>query len=385
MMKRTIAYLLVIASFNLTSVSFAQDAPNKDDIKQPTNIANRTNPSNKNEVVLAPNSSQLVNLKIEPVKEVFAPSTEPLNGKITFDENYTSRIGTPIDGRAAKINVQVGDAVKAGQVLMLIDAPDLANALADSHKANADLALKKQAKERNNMLLEGGVVAKKEVEGTDADYAVAEAEMIRANSKLKSLGSSNKMVGENYAIRAPISGFIIDRQVNPGNLVRADAQNPIFVISNPQHLWASIDLPERDLSKVVKNQLVSIEVDAYPNEIFTGHVQSIAQMMDPITRRIQVRCVVDGKGKLKPEMYAKITPISSANNKVLKIPNSALITDGLYSYVFVEKSTGHLVKSKVTLSSQQLDFSIVNEGLKAGDRLITVGAILLNSELSSEH
>ncbi|MBC7786264.1 MAG: efflux RND transporter periplasmic adaptor subunit [Methylophilaceae bacterium] len=384
-MKKTIAYLLAIASINLTSISFAQDATNKHGIKQPTNSINSTHTSNKNEVVLAANSNQLVNLKIEPVKEIFAPSTEPLNGKITFDENYTSRIGTPIDGRVAKINVQVGDSVKAGQVLMLIDAPDLANALADSHKANADLQLKKQAKERNNMLFEGGVVAKKDVEGTDADYAVAETEMVRANSKLKSLGSSNKMMGENYAIRAPISGFIIDRQVNPGNLLRADAQNPSFIISNPQHLWASIDLPERDLSKVTKNQMVSIEVDAYPNEIFTGRVQSMGQMMDPITRRIQVRCIVDGKGKLKPEMYARVTPISSRNYKVLKIPNSALITDGLYSYVFVEKSTGHLAKTKVTLSSQQLDFSIVNEGLNAGDRVVTVGAILLNSELSSEH
>lgn len=376
MMNKIITYLLTIASISLSSVTFAQD------IKQ---LVNTPNTSYKNEVVLPPNSSQLVNLKIETVKEIFAPSTEPLNGKITFDENYTSRIGTPIDGRAAKINVQVGDSVKAGQVLMLIDAPDLANALADSHKANADLQLKKQAKERNNMLYEGGVVAKKEVEGTDADYAVAEAEMTRANSKLKSLGSSNKMVGENYAVRAPISGFIIDRQVNPGNLLRADAQTPIFIISNPQHLWASIDLPERDLSKVSKNQMVTIEVDAYPNEVFTGRIQSIGQIMDPITRRIQVRCMVEGKGKLKPEMYAKITPISTANNKVLKIPNSALITDGLYSYVFVEKSTGHLAKTKVTLSSQQLDFSIVNDGLKAGDRVVTVGAILLNSELSADH
>ena len=131
--------------------------------------------------------------------------------------------------------------------------------------------------------------------------------------------------------------------------------------------------------------MVTIEVDAYPNEVFTGRIQSIGQIMDPITRRIQVRCMVEGKGKLKPEMYAKITPISTANNKVLKIPNSALITDGLYSYVFVEKSTGHLAKTKVTLSSQQLDFSIVNDGLKAGDRVVTVGAILLNSELSADH
>ena len=372
-----LAYLAAIASLSFLSVVYAQET-NKP-------LSKPVPATHINEVVLPANSNQLVNLKIEAIKEIFAPSTEPLNGKIIFDENFTSRIGTPIDGRATKINVQIGDFVKAGQVLMLIDAPDLANSLADSHKASADLQLKKQAKDRSNMLFEGGVVAKKEVESAEADYAQANAELTRTNSKLKSLGASTQLIGDNYAVRAPISGYIVDRQVNPGSLLRADAQMPIFIISNPEHLWASIDLPERDLSKITKNQALTLEVEAYPNETFNGRILSIGQVLDPITHRVQVRCVIDGKNKLKPEMYAKITPINAASNKVLKIPNSALITDGLYSYVFVEKSIGHLVKTKVNLSSQQLEFSIVNAGLKAGDRVVTAGAILLNSELSADH
>ena len=384
-MTRHLIFLLAIASVTLSNNTFALDSDNKYDIKQTNMVANSSEKNNRNEIIMPPNSPQLVNLKIESIKEIFAPSTDPLNGKITFDENFTTRIGTPIDGRVAKISGQIGDFVKAGQVLMLIDAPDLGNALADARKAQSDLQLKKKAKERNQMLFDGGVIAKKELENSDSDLAQAEAEMARTNSKLKNLGSSNKMIGAHYAVRSLISGVIVDRQANPGSLIRADAPNPIFIITNPDHLWASIDLPERDLGKIFKNQNISVEVDAYPNEIFSGRVQSIGQMVDPATRRIQIRCVVDGKGKLKPEMYAKITPLNSSQNKVLRLPNSALITDGLYSYVFVETSAGHLTKTKVNLSAQQLNFSIVKDGLKAGDRIVTSGAILLNSELASGH
>ena len=384
-MTRSLLLFIIIASVNLSNNSYAFDDSNKLDIKKTNKVLSNPQKNKANEIVIPRNSPQLVNLKIETIQEIFAPSTDPLNGKIIFDENFTTRIGTPIDGRVAKINVQTGDFVKAGQILMLIDAPELGNALSEAHKARADLQLKKQAKERNKMLFDGGVIAKKELENSDADFAQAEAEMERTQSKLKNLGSSNKMIGENYGVRSPISGVIVDRQVNPGSLIRADAPNPIFIITNPDRLWASIDLPERDLGKIHKNQNISVEVDAYPNEIFSGRVLSIGQMIDPTTRRIQIRCLVNGKGKLKPEMYAKITPLELSKDKVLKLPNSALFTDGLYSYVFVETSTGHFAKTKVHLTAQQLNFSIVKDGLKAGDHIVTSGAILLNSELAADH
>jgi len=375
-MSRCLVGLLLLAGVSFSQIGLADEKAQQ---PAPRSV------KNSNEVVLPANSPQLAYLKLEAVKEVPAPTTDPLNGKIAFDENHTSRIGTPIDGRITKINVQIGDAVKAGQVLMLIDAPELGNSLADSRKARADLQLKKSALARSKMLFDGGVIAKKELESSESDYAAAEAEATRANDKLKNLGASNKMVGEGYAVRTPIGGVIVDRQVNPGALVRADAPNPIFIITNPGNLWASIDLPERDLSKVTIHQKVTIQVDAYPEELFDGQVLSIGEMVDPATRRIQVRCSVNGRGKLKPEMYAKITPLNTGGDKVIRLPNTALITEGLYNYVFVETSAGHLSKRKVELSSQSLDFAIVKNGLKNGDRVVTVGAILLNSELSSGH
>jgi cobalt-zinc-cadmium efflux system membrane fusion protein len=123
------------------------------------------------EVILPEDSPQEANLKIETVTEMVAPTAEPLNGKISFDENFTSRISSPILGRATKLHAQLGDTVRAGQSLMSIDSPDLAGALADYRKAIADLQLKRKALERSQMLLDGGVISHKDFESSEADMA----------------------------------------------------------------------------------------------------------------------------------------------------------------------------------------------------------------------
>ena len=377
-MNKTLLTLLLTTSITLSTAQAAEKIAvvNKTAVNK---VAVKKTASD--EVVFAANSPQLANLKIEPVIEITASTTSPLNGKITFDENYTSRISSPILGRALSIKAQIGDKVKAGQVLMTIDSPELGSALADARKAYADLQLKNKAFERNSLLLEGGVIARKDLETSQSDLAQAVAEEQRANARLKNLGAQRN-ADESFMLRAPIAGVVVDRQVNPSSEVRPDAPAPLFIITNPEHLWASIDLPERDLAKVVPGQKLAIQVDAYPDEIFSGNIDSIGVMVDPATRRINVRCTVQSRGKLKPEMYAQISPLNTQNIKVIRLANTALITEGLYSYVFVEVSPNHFKKRRVSLNSQEREFATVKTGLSVGERVITSGAFLLNSELA---
>lgn len=336
-----------------------------------------------NQIILQPGASQLASLKIEQVVEIPAPATEPLNGKVTFDENHTARIYSPVLGRVQAIKVQVGDSVTAGQPLLQVDSPDLGSAIADARRAEVDLQFKQKTLDRNQMLLEGGVIAQKDVELARADMLSARAEAERAHARLKTLGVS-RSEQQAYVVRSPINGVVVERKVNPGSELRPDASDPLFIVTDPTYLWASIDLPERDLGKVSNGQAVSLQVDAYPDLVFSGKVQSIGVMVDPVTRRVPVRCVVNSQGKLKPEMYARITPLDNRQHNVIRLPNSALITEGLYSYVFVEETPLHLKKRRVVLGMQQKSFATVKEGLKPGERVVTVGAILLNSELASD-
>ena len=370
--------LILIASAFSFSAANIYAAPK---ISAPAVTAHKSS----DEVILPQDSPQEANLKIETVTEMVAPTAEPFNGKISFDENATSRVSSPLLGRVTKLHVQIGDTVKAGQALMSIDSPDLGVAIADFRKASADLELKRKTLVRSQMLLDGGVIAHKEFEMSEAEMAQSQAEATRAKGRLKNLNiDANSAAGaEAFSLKAPMAGIIVDRQINVGNEVRPDASAQLFIITNPNHLWATIDLPERDLSKVFNGQPILIQVDAYPNEAFTGKVQSIGTMVDPFTRRIQVRCSLDSKNKLKPEMYARITLLNNHNQKAIRIPNSALITEGFYSYVFVETSPGHLKKRRVTLDVQERDYATVKNGISVGEKIVVSGAILLNSELSA--
>jgi len=335
----------------------------------------------------APDAPQLAYLHIQPVTEIFQPASETLNGRIAYDENYTSRVSSPIAGRTMRVAAQVGDKVRAGQALLWLDSPDFASAVADLRKAEAMLRQKQLAFDRAKTLYDGQVLARKDFEAAEADLKQSEAEMQRAKLRLQNLGSIEvaDADAQRFTLRAPISGVVAERQANPGTEVRPDAPNPLFVITDPVHLSVLIDLSEQDLNKIHLGQAVSIEVDAYPETPFSARVANIGQTLDPATRRLQARCaILNRELRLKPEMYARVTLLADEKRKVLRVPNSALLTKGLYSYVFVEKEPGVLEKRQVVLDMQSRDYSIIKQGLQPGERVVTTGALLLNSELSGE-
>ncbi len=326
---------------------------------------------------------QLASLKINPAEEAPVPLAEPLSGRITYNENVTARVSSPVAGRVVVLKAQPGDVVKQGDTLMVMDSPDFAASVADLRKAEADQARKQQSFERAKTLFEGQVLARKDLELADADLRQSQAEVVRTRLRLRNLRAEPTEAGQ-LALRAPLSGIVADRQANPGMEVRPDMQVPLFVITDPRHLWVLIDLPERNLGKVKVGLPVTVEVDAYPGERFLAVIERVGEVVDTGTRRIQVRCAVSNPDRrLKPEMYARVTLIADEKQRTVRVPNSALVTQGVYAFAFVEIEPGVFQRRKVTLSVQDREYSYVGEGIKPGERVVTTGALLLNSELAS--
>ena len=335
-------------------------------------------------LVYSADAPQLAFLRIKPAEALPEPLSEALNARLTYDDNHTARVFSPIAGRVLSISTEMGRWVKAGDPLVVLDSPDFAQAVADSAKADADLVRKQRAYERARQLLEAQGMARKDVESAEADMLQADAEAKRARAHMKNLNSSALTPKGEFILRAPVAGIVSERLVSTGSEVRPDAASPMFVITDPKRLWLQIDVPERQLGKVRVGQPVFIEVDAYPGETFPGKISVIGETLDPVTRRITVRCeVTDTQQKLRPEMFARATPIADASSRLPRIPNTALVTQGLYSYLFVEKTPGVLQRRRVTLAMQGSDYSYVKEGLQPGERVVTSGALLLNSELSA--
>jgi membrane fusion protein, heavy metal efflux system len=335
-----------------------------------------------------PGSPQLSFLRIQPVAAYSEPVTEPLSGRVAYDENRTARVSSPIAGRVTKLLKQTGDTVKAGDPLAEIDAPDFVAAQADARRAEADVAQKRAAFERTRTLVEGEVAPRKDLETAQSDLKQSEAELTRARERLRILNLGRATAGDRFVLRAPISGIVTERRANPGSEVRPDLPDPLFVISDPTHLWVIIDVPERVISRIERGQSVSIDVDAFPaeryGERFVGLIDHVGDVLDPNTRRVPVRALMENpKRMLKPEMFARATPLIPQGRELVRVPNSALATEGLYSFVFVEKGPGVLEQRPVTLAVRGRDESFVERGLQPGERVVTSGAMLLNSELVS--
>lgn len=337
----------------------------------------------KDTIHFAENAPQLAFLQVKPVESYPEPLVDSLNARLAYDDNHTARVFSPIAGRVLKIAADAGREIKAGEELLMLDAPDYAQATSDDVKAKADLQRKRQAYERAGELLKVNGISQKDMEATEADFHQAEAEAQRAEARLHNLQSIASVTDGKFVLRAPVSGTISERQVNFGSEVRPDAANPLFVITDSKKLWALIDLPEIYLDKVKVGQPVSVEVDAYPGEAFKGKIAVIAEALDPVTRRIQVRAEIDNSShRLKPEMFARATPVADSRHNIPRIPNTALFSQGLHSFVFVELSPGVLQRRHIELGLQSHEYSYVKEGLRAGERVVTTGALLLNSELA---
>ncbi len=335
-------------------------------------------------VSFKPGDPQLASLRSERVTAEAMPAADPVNGRLVYDENLTARISSPIAGRVVVLRAGVGDPVQRGAALIDIDSPELATAEAEFAKASSEEARQRLAYERAKNLHEHDVIARKEFEAAEADYRQAQADVRRTSLRMRNLQASGHENGK-FRLRSPLSGLVVERNVNPGQEVRPDLQAPLFVVTDVSQLWVLVDVPEKSLSHVKTGQTVSIETDAWPNEHFSARVERMGVAVDPVTRRVQVRCsIMNRDRKLKPEMFARVSFMADSEHKGIRVPNTSLVTEGLYVYIFVEKTPGTFEKRKVNIALRGNDHSFIESGLREGEQVVIEGALLLNSEAQAD-
>jgi len=371
---KKIALFITLVFFTSFAVFKISHELKKEEAPPPKKAA----PKEANVIHYEKNAPQLAYLKTAIVEVGQVPTTEALQGAIVYNDDLTSKITTPIAGRVTKIYAQIGDKVKMGQPLVMIDSPEFGQANADLMKSESDLTLKNQAFGRAKTLYEGEVIAKKEFESAEADLKQAEAEHRRALNRLKNYGVSKN---NNFMLSTKVNGIVTERQVNPGSEVSPNSTS-LFVVTDPKHLWVNIEVPEKDLDKIHLKQHLKIETNAYPNESFLATVATISKVLNPDTRRIMVRCTLENLDeKLKPEMYAYATPIDDELT-MPHVVNDAVITEGVKNFVFVERSPGEIEKRLVKISYQGHKEAYISEGLHEGERVIVTSTLLLNSEFT---
>lgn len=297
--------------------------------------------------------------------------------RITWDEDHTARISSPISGRLVDVLVLAGTPVKVNQALAHLSSPDMGSAQADVAKAKSDLAQAERNYSRNKDLSEAGVIAGKDLEQAQTDLSSSKAEAARAEVKLRSLGATND-VDQKFAIKSPIAGIIVERNTNPGMEWRSDqASLPLFVVSDPTYLWCWIDAPEEAISSIHKGMQVTLRSSAWPNEAFNAQIDFIQDALDPVSHTLKVRAKLRNLDvKLKSEMYVT-AKLSKLDNTSLDIPTKAVFLNESTKMVFVKTSEGVYTRKPIVPIASNDEWVSVSSGLNKGDEVVVDGALFL--------
>jgi cobalt-zinc-cadmium efflux system membrane fusion protein len=316
-----------------------------------------------------------------------------LTGRLYLSDDSTVRVFTPVAGQVTAVDVEVGQAVSAGGALAEINSPDYGQALADARSADASLLVADKALARSKELLDHGAVAEKDVEAAQAAYGAASAERDRASARLKLYHGSETGTDEVYVLRSPFGGIVVEKNINPGQEVRADqmlanATNlfaPLFVIGDPTKLWIQIDASETDLADLRPGQKIRITSKAFPDKVFDGAVANIGPSLDPSTRTVRVRGIVENPElMLKAEMYVSVDVVRDESKLAqagVEVPSKAIFTIDRKSYLFVELSPGKFERRQVEIGTEKDGKVPVLGGVAAGQRIVIDGGLLLQAVL----
>ena len=333
------------------------------------------------EVILAENSPKKAYIKTATLALSQHPLLEPLVGKISYNEKLTSRISSPVAGRVIATPITLGAPVQTGSTLLELDSPDVASAEADYTAAEADYTLAQKAWTRQQELYAGKAISQKDLEQAQDMVNDARSALQRAQQHLKNLHISAGPSDGHFNLRSPISGSVIERNVNPGMEVRPDLDTPLYVVSDLKKLTLIMEVFEVNLSKIKLGQKLSVSVPAYPGVEFPASVQYIAQILDENTRTIQVRCdLPNTDGRLLPGMYATITVNSDPEDQAIVLPLTAIFTEGDSDYVFVALEDHHYKQRPVNIGLRLKDKAIITDGLKENEQVVIEGALTLRAE-----
>ena len=337
-------------------------------------------------VCLASNSPQRATLVVELVGPE-QPSFVPLTGRLVWDDDVTVRVFTPFAGIVRKLLVDVNQPVSKGSPLAEIQSADFGQAQADARKAASDFRRMEQNLTRERDLFEHGAAPRKDVESAEADFASAQAEKDRAETRLAIYGSSATAIAQGFSLPSPLDGVLVERNVTPGQEVRPDQMlanipqftAPLFVVSDPKRLWVWVDVTEEHLPLVHKGQELTIRSKALPNQAFKGRLDLIGSSLDSITRTVRVRGSVENPdGVLKAELYVTVE-IPDAVSSSLQVPSKAVFFRDNQYYVFLETGDGKYQRQPVQLGREREAKVAITTGLKQGQKLVTEGCLLLQS------
>jgi cobalt-zinc-cadmium efflux system membrane fusion protein len=331
-------------------------------------------------------SEQMSHIQVVAVRSAAFDTELRTTGTVDWDNDRTTQAITQVGGPITRILVDTGTRVGAGQPLLYVASPDVTAAFANYRKAQNKVDLSKRTLDRSRDLLDHKAIAQRDFEQVQADYNDAMTDLETASQALRILGVPPKeieaalqsdTVRPELPMRAPIAGTIVQKLVNPGQVIQAGS-TAAFVISNVATVWVQAHVYEQDLSKVRVGDEADVTTAAYPTT-FHGKVTYVGSMLDPATRTTPVRIVTGNPdGHLKKDQFVDIVMRDKAQRHALVVPTSAVLYDPEnLPFVYVQVDQNKFAQRPVSLGTQHGDVTEIEKGVTESDRVVAQGSLFL--------
>ncbi|MBL6455485.1 efflux RND transporter periplasmic adaptor subunit [Belnapia sp. T6] len=341
-------------------------------------------------------------LRIEEMQSRSFRAERVAEGRIAYNEDHSTPVFSPYNGRVIRTMVRMGDQVKAGDTLFEIETTDLAGAANDllsaadgANKSRATLDQARREEARQNSLFGARAASQRDVEqartaamNAAADLRSAEATLSAARDKLRVLGRSaediarieqTRMVNAVVPVTAPIGGTVVQRRVGPGQWLSTGASDPVFTIADLSTMWLVAAVRELDAPLVQVGQPVEVSVGALPGRTFDARIATVGAGLDPTTRRLTVRAEVQDPDRLlKPEMFATFRISVGEGQEAVGVPVNAIIYRGSEASVWLALDDNRFMLRRIKTGIRAGDMVEVLDGMKPGDRVVTGGALFID-------
>jgi len=359
-----------------------------------------TVPAARTEVVLSPAAQQEGQIETQPAKATSEPEMLRVSGHIALADNRTWRVGIRTDGLVVGVFAGVGDYVRKGQILARYHADEVRDSRAKYHAAQAELAraqaaaaLAQRNLERAGTLLELKAASQQQVDQARQDAVAAQSAVRSAQievDRLKDLLEDDLRVpaepkagdetADQVPIIAPASGFILEKNVTLGKAI--DTMDDTFVIGDLSQVWMLASVRQDQLGSLRLGQPARVNVAGVAGQQFGGRIANLGQTLDPQTRTMQVRIVLNNSGnQLRPEMLATAEIPAGPPRETVLVPSDAIQQIDGQDVVFVRTAADHFsVRAVQTAETRNGETPIV-QGLKGGEQVVVKGSFVLKSQL----
>jgi cobalt-zinc-cadmium efflux system membrane fusion protein len=361
-----------------------------DDASRMTSFASRSTPSATPRLFSIP-ADQMGRVQLVTVSPGTMAHTLRLTGTVAYNAFKTTPVITQVGGPVSRILVVPGDRVKMNQAMLEVSSPDYAQLLDGYLKAADSFRLADKFYERAKDLYAHHAIAEQDLEQAESNRTQAQADLNAAEQGMRILGIKNPAdlaktpSSAQIPVLAPIAGDVVERLVSPGQVVQA-GQTQAFTISDLSTVWVLANVYQADLQYVKQGDDVVVQTDAF-SQSFHGKISYISPALDPNTRTLQARIVVDNPGeKLKRDMYCTVTVTAGVLKNVLPVPVAAVMRDDNNEpFVYVLNGQNQFGRRDVELGQQQGNETQIVKGIAPGDKVVGDGSLFLQVVNSMNH